>query len=778
MTVMGRTMKQVWQHLPIKQKLIWITMLAAGSALLLAAAAFLTYDMTTYRQSLASDLLLRLKVLEINNAAPLAFRDRAAAQENLIPLRADPRLVAAVIYDKAGLLFAEYRRSPDVVVPPYRTDEKEVRFEGNTIDLYLPVLLDHDVIGHIAIRADLTEQQTRLRSLLLIGAGVLGVSFALAFFIASRLQASISGPITDLTRVARRVSQDKDYTVQAVKRGDDEIGLLADGLNEMLAQIHERDRQLRDTVEQLQVEIAERQLTERALDQSEEQFAKAFRASPNPVGITEIATGRTIDVNDACLALFGYPREEVIGRTTLMLGIWPDPEDRRRLIEQVQSGKPVLNREMTCRMKSGSLRHILVSSDLIELNGVACLITVGNDITDRKEAEAALQASQDQIQQMQKMEALGQLAGGIAHDFNNILTAILGNAEIACAKSADDHPSRPNLARIIEGGQRASHVVQQILTFTRQQDVSRTVLPLSPVVTEALALLRATLPAGVELTSTVDAATPHVLANGTQLHQVLMNLCTNAWHALGDHPGRITVDLAPVTLAQPLHSLHVTLPPGRYARLSVRDTGCGMSRETMARIFDPFFTTKPLGQGTGLGLSVVHGIVQGHDGTIVVESAQGQGTAFHLYFPAVEAPAPAHEPAKASQAARPGRTCRLLYLDDEEMLVELVRALFEPQGYQVTGCTKPAEALALVRANPDGFDAVVTDYNMPELSGLDVAREVMKICATLPVVLVSGYLTPAEQASVLAAGVKETIPKPTMLQELGAVLTRLLDSRS
>ena len=395
---------------------------------------------------------------------------------------------------------------------------------------------------------------------------------------------------------------------------------------------------------------------------------------------------------------------------------------------------------------------------------------------ERQRAEGELQQARMQLIQAQKMEAIGHLAGGIAHDFNNILTAILGNAEIACTKLATDHPSRPNLTGILEAGSRASRLVQQILTFTHQQAHSRIVQVLAPVVYEALALLRATLPAGIELTVTEDAATPPVLADATQLHQVVMNLCTNAWHALKNQPGSIAVDLAPVTLIQALHTLATTLPPGRYTCLSIRDTGCGMDPDTVARIFNPFFTTKPVGQGTGLGLSVVHGIVQGHEGAIVVDSHPGRGTAFHLYFPAAEAPAQASLPVGTAPVQIQKRCCHLLYLDDEEILVELVRATFEPLGYRVTGYTKAAEALAAVCADPASFDVVVTDYNMPGMSGLEVARALTHIRADLPVVLVSGYLSQTVHQSALTADIKEIVYKPAMLQQLGDIIGRLLDT--
>ncbi len=501
------------------------------------------------------------------------------------------------------------------------------------------------------------------------------------------------------------------------------------------------------------------------------------RISPVGIFLTD-RQGIYSYVNLRWCALAGLSQEQALNNQ------WEEslhPDDRQRVAEewrQAVAGQTMFSSEYRFQNADGSVNWVLAQAVTSrgmrgELLGYIGTVT---DITERKKSETALQSFQDQIRQMQKMEAIGQLAGGVAHDFNNILTAILGNAEMAAMKTPADHPARPNLTRILEAGARASHLVQQILTFTHQQEFSRTVLNLTTVIHEVLNLLQATLPANIKLTAACETDAPPVLADATQIHQVVMNLCTNAWHALKGQPGQITMELTPITLPRALRSFHATLQPGHYARLSIRDTGCGMEPETVERIFDPFFTTKPVGQGTGLGLSVVHGIIRGHEGAIVVESRPGQGTTFHLYFPAAEAPALAGESIGTEPAAQQGRNRHLLYLDDEEMLVELVRAKFESLGYRVTGYTKPAEALDEIRADPAGFDIVVTDYNMPGMSGLEVASALAQLRADLPVVLVSGYLSPAAQAATLATGIKEIVYKPTVLQQLESVIARLLDA--
>lgn len=405
------------------------------------------------------------------------------------------------------------------------------------------------------------------------------------------------------------------------------------------------------------------------------------------------------------------------------------------------------------------------------------------DITARKRVEHARAQLEVQLRESQKMEALGTLAGGIAHDFNNIVAAIMGNAELALEDVGPAHAALESLAEILKASRRAKDLVRQILAFGRRQVLERQVISLAPTVEESARLLRATLPAGVSLNVECTPDAPAVLADATQVEQVLLNLCSNAWQVVQrqGRPGVIEVRLeAHVAVGgaykgpeQRSRGGRVALHPGRYARLTVRDNGPGMDEATRGRIFEPFFTTKAAGEGTGLGLAVVHGIVQGHEASIEVQSAPGEGTSFCVYFPAATAPVPvvpAHKPATVPE--RVGGK-HILCVDDDESIVFLMRRLLGLQGYRVSGYTDPHEALAAVRAEPGQFDLAVTDYNMPGMSGLELARALREIRADLPVALASGYITEELRAEAPAAGVIELIYKPNTADELCEAVARL-----
>ncbi len=404
----------------------------------------------------------------------------------------------------------------------------------------------------------------------------------------------------------------------------------------------------------------------------------------------------------------------------------------------------------------------------------ARFIVLARDISERHLAEAERLALERQLREAQKIESIGTLAGGIAHDFNNILAAILGNVALAREDAGHGRPVDESLDQINRAGVRARNLVQQILTFSRREPQGLVSQPLGPVFAETLALLRATLPAGVRLDSVLPDARVDVRGDSTQLQQVLMNLCTNAWHALPDQGGRIEVGFARIAPDDGLRQRLPMLPPGDAVHLWVRDNGSGMDEATQQRIFDPFFTTKPVGQGTGLGLSVVHGIVRAHAGVIAVDTAPGQGTHFHLYFPLPE-PGAAHESAAPSPGHTPPAAGQhVLYIDDDDVMVAMVERLLQRAGFRVTTSTDPAAALARWRSDPGAFDAVVTDFNMPEISGLDVARQIALLRPGLPVVISSGYLSDTLRTQAAQAGVRALMQKANTFEELTALLLKLL----
>ncbi|BFO55432.1 ATP-binding protein [Acidovorax sacchari] len=412
------------------------------------------------------------------------------------------------------------------------------------------------------------------------------------------------------------------------------------------------------------------------------------------------------------------------------------------------------------------------------------------DLTGRKKAEAHRGELEAQLRESHKMQAVGTMAGGIAHDFNNILSAILGNVELAKADCAAGSPVLESLREIEKAGRRARDLVRQILTFSRNEPPRRTAVPVAEAIHDTEHLLRVTLPPAIELRLHLDRHLPALLADATQVEQALLNLCTNAIHAIGDARGTVCVEASAV---QPDHRLceRLALPHGEYVAISVVDNGPGIDAATQQRIFEPFFTTKPVGQGTGLGLAVVHGVMRTHGGAVDVQSAPGEGSRFTLYFPAAEAgpgaepaaAAPAGDAAPAAGAAGPAapaagapdeRQRHVMYVDDDQALVFLVQRLLRRRGYRVTGFTDPREAAVALGTDPQAYDLVVTDYNMPGYCGVDLVREAKRIRADLPVALASGHVTAEIEREALAEGASALIHKPNDVDELCATVDRLV----
>ncbi|MFA6545931.1 MAG: PAS domain S-box protein, partial [Limisphaerales bacterium] len=463
-------------------------------------------------------------------------------------------------------------------------------------------------------------------------------------------------------------------------------------------------------------EITERKRAEESLRQAEAKYRSIFDNAVE--GISQVTSdGHLITANPALARMLGFGSVDKLLAGSLSLGrdVYVNPADRTAFLRLIE--KNDVSNGFQCQFKRKDGQAIWVSLNgrtardakgLVQFYDITC-----EDITEGRKLE-------EQFRQSQKMEAVGQLAGGIAHDFNNILGAIIGNTELARADAQASPATLDCLEAIMQAGHRASDLVRQILAFSRRQEQQRQPMQLQFVVREALKLLRSTVPATIEI-KTHLADTPTVLADPSQIHQVVMNLCTNAAQAMRGRPGVLKVELDEVEADAGFAQTHADLAPGHYVRLTVADTGCGMDRATQERIFEPFFTTKPPGEGTGLGLSVVHGIMKSHDGSVSVYSQPGEGTTFHLYFPVLNAEVAA--PAAALAPVPRGHGEHVLFVDDELALVQLGRKVLDGLGYQVTTKSSASEAFAIVRDQPDYFDLVVTDLTMPGMSGADLARQ-------------------------------------------------------
>jgi len=513
-------------------------------------------------------------------------------------------------------------------------------------------------------------------------------------------------------------------------------------------------------------DITARLAAEAAVRASEESYRLLFENNLDGLLLGD-RVGGVSRVNPAAIQLLGLPAQEILDRGMEVLRGEGNPLDWA-LSECQHSGHA--RGQFTMRGHGGRVVHLEATfSAYVDSGGQLRSSVLLHDVTERVQAQAAQEALTNQLHQSQKMEALGSIAGGIAHDFNNVIAAILGNARLAQDHLEDKPQAGRYLQAIASAGYQARELVKRIMTFSRKQPAVFKRQPLGHIVREAVDLLQATLPSGVRISLAGDGTPLEVMADATQLHQVVMNLGTNAWQAMGQRTGRIDVAIRPV-LGSP------------WVRLSFQDNGSGMDAATQARIFEPFFTTKPDGEGTGLGLSVVQGIVQAHGGEISVHSASGQGCRFDILLPLAgsgETAPPQEAPAAPAPAAAPAGGGRLVvYVDDYEAMVAMVGAVLEGQGYRVRGFDRSADALDYLRGHAHEVDLLITDYNMPEMSGLDLTREARSLRPSLPVIVASGHLSADLRAGAAAADVDYLFDKPDGIDELCLRIAQVLQARA
>lgn len=522
------------------------------------------------------------------------------------------------------------------------------------------------------------------------------------------------------------------------------------------------------------IDLTERKKWERALNESEARYRQLVEHAPAGIWEFDFSKGRFASVNDVMLEYTGYSRKEFLEMDPTKLLTEESFNEYLKRQQKLAAGETVPETcEYQIRTKTGENIWVMLNSNFFHApDGNVVARAIAHNITRQKQDELERKMMEGRIRQAQKMEALGSLAGGVAHDFNNILNSVIGFTELALREMPHESDTRTYLKHVLQAGKRASGLVRQILTFSRGGEPENKPIQVVTIVKEVLKLLRASLPATIEIQKKISGKPVTIMADPSQIHQVLMNLCTNAAQAMGDNGGILKVILEEKIVKRPLGLTIDELYPGNYVVLTVKDNGPGIPAMNLARVFEPYFTTKEALGGTGLGLAVVHGIVRSLGGAVDVQSTRRIGSAFHVYLPIPEAPAV--EIDEVEQRIPTGKESVLL-VEDEPSLIELSRSILESLGYCVSSATNGIEALEMITNDPDIFDLLLTDQTMPKMTGLELVGKVRKIKPSMPVVLCTGYSEQISAIDLRRSGVDQLITKPMLMAELAVAVRNALD---
>ncbi len=647
-------------------------------------------------------------------------------------------------------------------------------------------------IGRLNIVASLSSVYSRLYKrmiTILISQGI--KTFLVSTFIFFIVHYLVIKHLIFLNTYLRNLKAGKPTPILRLRRNqspsDDELDQMVFSINDMAERQHKtfeeieqivKDRTtiLDSTNNQLKHEISDRRLAEEARWESETRFKTMFEQAPLGVALIDSFTGQIYEVNPRFAEIAGRTIDKMSTIDWMSITHPDDVQEDLDNMAALNAGK-ITGFTMNKRYLHPDGSYVWIMMTIAPLKETEqnhkqhlCMI---DDITQQIHAEEEKTILEDRLRQSQKMQAVGTLAGGIAHEFNNLLGVIMGCADMARDETPKDSFAKVQLDKVMKASYRVKDLVKQILTFSRQSQQQRISANLCPLVKESVKLIQSSIPSSVETQINIVSAHGNTLVDPTEIQQIVMNFCSNAVWAMKEQ-GILTINLSEVNLTNHDKLIPKGLSAGSYLKLSFRDTGCGMDQKTVSQIFDPFFTTKEVGQGTGMGLAIVYGIITSYGGTITVESEVGTGTTFHLYFPVTDTPAT--EEHMEEEGKDPGGTERILFVDDQEMYAEMGEDMISRLGYDVDLKIDSTEALGVFKAGPEKYDLVITDQIMPDLSGEELVKEIRSIRPEIPIILCTGYSTQMDEKKAESLGINAFAYKPIVKKDIAMLIRKVLDT--
>jgi len=686
-----------------------------------------------------------------NLAVGLEFEDRAIIQEVLQILQQKRDFEYVVVLDKTGGIFEIINSGK--ITDPTNLDNAEIpicTIADDTAITKIPITYQNSTVGMLllglSIKNSIAAIERTTMIALVVSIVLVLIMIALSFLIGNIITRPIHRVIAASSKIA-----DGDFSNRLAVHTHDEVGQLADAFNKMSTK--------------LEIGISE-------LERSEERYRLHFE-NVSDVIVSYTTDMQVLDVSPSVERFLGYTADELIGRRFQDLNIFAEQSmhEAQEKLNKLLQGDEIFPAEYEFITKDGVRKYGEVSTTPLREGGnVTKLLSIVRDTTDRKDIE-------ERLLQSQKLEAIGTLSGGIAHDFNNILAIILGHTELAMDLISKKHTAYAKLEQILRASLKARDLIRQILSFSRKTASKKKALHLGALTKETLTLLRSTIPATIEIKQETDCASDIIMADATQIHQMILNLCTNAEQEMHETGGILTVSLTNVDLTEDDILQYQDLKPGTHTKLTVKDTGRGIDADIMNRIFEPFFTTKQKGnvKGTGLGLATVHGIIKQHKGDIHVESRPGAGASFQVYLPVVKAHKPEDTPLPSTP--HPTGSERILVVDDEQQLAEMVQQVLEHLGYTVEIALDGEEALELFRRQAHAFDLVITDQTMPYMTGDVLIQKLRTVRNDIPVILCTGHSDLITEKKIQEQGINRFVMKPYKIHTIAKIIREILDVR-